>query len=191
MPTPTRRRHHTRGTCLLLHLALPLRPSLERPQAQGVIKNIIPAIASTNAIVSAMCAMEAFKVVANCSAYLNNNCMYMGGHGLYTPTFCYERSPTCVACSTARVELAVPRAETLEKVLGRMVDDPRMRFKAPSVRAEGGLRGESIYVRGALEAATRHNLALPISELVSDGTHLIVTDAALPVSTTVVITFTD
>ena len=69
---------------------------------QGVIKNIIPAIASTNAIVAAACANEAFKIVTNCAAYLDNNLMYMGGQGLYAPTFRYERNPTCVVCGAKR-----------------------------------------------------------------------------------------
>ncbi|KAG8463295.1 hypothetical protein KFE25_004806 [Diacronema lutheri] len=158
-------------------------------QTQGVMKNIIPAIASTNAIISAMCAAEAFKIVTNCSAYLNNNAMYMGGEGLYTPTFCYERNPTCVACSTARVELAVSPGETLHALIERMVDDARLRFKAPSIRAEGGLRGDTLYMRGPLEAATRANLELPMRELVRDGASLIVTDPALPVNTTVIVRF--
>jgi len=186
------------------------------------MKNIIPAIASTNAIISAMCAAEAFKIVTNCSAYLNNNamygqrdrscatpcaaratssvealcpvpcacaCRYMGGEGLYTPTFCYERNPTCVACSTARVELAVSPGETLHALIERMVDDARLRFKAPSIRAEGGLRGDTLYMRGPLEAATRANLELPMRELVRDGASLIVTDPALPVNTTVIVRF--
>ena len=58
---------------------------------QGVIKNIIPAISSTNAIVAAACANEVFKIVTNCAPYLDNNLMYMGGQGLYAPTFRYER----------------------------------------------------------------------------------------------------
>jgi hypothetical protein len=44
-------------------------------------------------------------------------------------------------------------------------------------------------MRGALEAATRPNLALPMGELVRDGTSLTVTDPALPVNTTVVVQF--
>lgn len=117
--------------------------------------------------------------------------MYMGTNGLYAPTFAYERNPSCIACSSARIELAVPRSATLEKVLGMLVEDERTRFKAPSVRSEGGLRGDTLYVRGALEATSRPNLALNMTELVRDGALLTVTDATLPSNTTVVIRFVD
>ncbi len=41
----------------------------------GVVKNIIPAIASTNAIVAATCTLEALKMITMCSTGLDNYMM--------------------------------------------------------------------------------------------------------------------
>ena len=47
---------------------------------QGVVKNIIPAIASTNAVVAAACATEVLKMATCCSAGMNNYMMYVSLH---------------------------------------------------------------------------------------------------------------
>ncbi|KAG6621424.1 putative ubiquitin activating enzyme, E1 family [Phytophthora cinnamomi] len=62
----------------------------------GVAKNIIPAVASTNAVVSAMCVSEALKAMSYCSWLMNNYHMHMGATGCYSHTFQYDRKPDCV-----------------------------------------------------------------------------------------------
>jgi len=147
---------------------------------QGVIKNIIPAIASTNAIVAGACANEVFKIVTNCAAYLNNNLMYIGGQGVHAPTFQYEKNPQCIV-SGAGVVLEVNPEATLTLVMELMADDARLRLKQPSIRLERtGPKGDTLYMRGVLESHYQGNLELPISELAPDGATLLVTDPGVP-----------
>jgi len=102
--------------------------------AQGVVKNIIPAIASTNAIVSAACVIEVLKIVSMCSTGMNNYMMYVGSGGVYTHTVAYERDPDCPICSPG-LPLYVRPAMTLQETIDAMLKDEAIgsRVSAPSV----------------------------------------------------------
>ena len=159
---------------------------------QGVLKNIIPAIASTNAIVAAACANEAFKIVTNCAPYLHNNLMYMGDAGLYAPTFAYERNASCVVCG-AGVSLRAHAGASLTALMEQMADDPRLRLKAPSlsVGAAHARRGETLYLQGPLAASYADNLDARLDELFADGATLHVTDPSVPAAIKVLVHFCD
>lgn len=65
----------------------------------GVVKNIIPAIASTNALVSASCVTECIKILSGCSKVMDNYMQYMGQTGVNSHTYKSERLDTCFVCS--------------------------------------------------------------------------------------------
>ena len=69
-------------------------------KTQGVVKNIIPAIASTNAIVAAAECCEALKYATAIALSLDNYMMYNGVTGLYTHTFDYARNEKCPVCGS-------------------------------------------------------------------------------------------
>ncbi|CAG9938226.1 unnamed protein product [Clonostachys rosea f. rosea IK726] len=76
-------------------------PGVTYSLTQGTIKNIIPAIASTNAIIAAACCNEAFKLAtsaAPCLGFENNYMMYSGNDSIYTYTFKHEQKPDCPVC---------------------------------------------------------------------------------------------
>ncbi|AOA62743.1 Rub1p activation mediating protein [Komagataella phaffii CBS 7435] len=64
----------------------------------GVVKNIIPAISSTNAIIAASCCNEALKLISNVNPILDNYMMYSGDESVFTYTFKHERKPSCPVC---------------------------------------------------------------------------------------------
>ena len=136
---------------------------------QGVVKNIIPAIPSTNAIVAAACALEVVKIVTCCSPGLDNYQMYNGTRGVYTHTVPYAREEECPVCS-AGVPLRLPAGATLQAVLDALLARFPTRLSAPSVSCGR----TNLYMRGVFEEETRPNLAKPVAELMGASSGLLV-----------------
>ena len=80
---------------------------------QGVVKNIIPAIASTNAIIAASCCNEAFKIATNTNPFLGipetaNYMMYTGDDSVYTYTFEHQKKDDCPVCGAGNIARTLP-----------------------------------------------------------------------------------
>ncbi|AEO53855.1 hypothetical protein MYCTH_2313559 [Thermothelomyces thermophilus ATCC 42464] len=155
-------------------------PGVTYSLTQGVVKNIIPAIAATNSVIAAACCNEALKIASNCAPFLgdkDNYMMYSGNDGVYTYTFRHERKEDCPVCGQLARDLAVGRAWTLRDLVDSLADRPEAQLKKPSVRAEG----KTLYMQSppSLEAQTRPNLDKTLVELgLEDGQEVGVTDAA-------------
>jgi ubiquitin-activating enzyme E1 C len=89
---------------------------------QGVVKNIIPAIASTNALIAAACANEAFKLLTNSSTILNNYMMFMGTSGVYTHTFALEKNENCIVCGNASITATLNASCTLQDLIEHLME---------------------------------------------------------------------
>merc|ERR1711988_1937785 len=90
----------------------------------GVVKRIIPAIASTNALISAALVAEALKVSTYCGPVLNNYMMYMGQTGVYAHTFVYEKKDDCLVCGGRELLLTQPGSSTLQELLDALSQHP-------------------------------------------------------------------
>eukprot|EP00771_Trimastix_marina_P000273 gnl/Trimastix_PCT/1286.p2 GENE.gnl/Trimastix_PCT/1286~~gnl/Trimastix_PCT/1286.p2 ORF type:complete len:423 (+),score=149.48 gnl/Trimastix_PCT/1286:27-1295(+) len=142
----------------------------------GVLKNIIPAVASTNAIIAASCVNEALKLVTNAAYLLDNYMQYSGTQGTYAFTFQYGRNERCVACSdSAKVrDYPIDPATTLEQFMERLAEDPLYQFKRPGITTARC----PIYLR--IMQHTHDNLRKPMRELVEHNEQVSITDPCLP-----------
>jgi len=145
---------------------------------QGVVKRIIPAIASTNAVIAAACANEAFKICTLSSQYLKNYMMYNGGEGLYTSTVNYEKNPHCLVCGTQGVPVEFNPNATLKQFIEFLIADTQ-RFDAikdPSLMRKTEDGSIKLYMTGFLAKQLAPNLAKPLKDLIEDGDTIMITD---------------
>ncbi|KAJ3271252.1 hypothetical protein HDV01_006924 [Terramyces sp. JEL0728] len=147
---------------------------------QGVVKNIIPAIASTNAIIAASCANEAYKLVTGCAGSMQNYMMYVGDAGIYTYTFALERKDECPVCGSALLQVTMDKNQTLQDLLDLLLEKNEVQLKRPSLRTSR----KSLYMQAPpqLEEMTRKNLGLELHELIESEEEINVTDMNLPIS---------
>ncbi|KAG5519158.1 hypothetical protein PMAC_002246 [Pneumocystis sp. 'macacae'] len=145
---------------------------------QGVVKNIIPAVASSNAIIAGLCCNEAFKIATMCNPYINDYMMYTGTDSIYTYAFQYQKKPDCPVCGyLAKIYQVSPRI-TLNELIKELIKSSNLHLTRPSLRT--GLK--SLYLQAPLhlEEITRSNLSKSLEELVDDGEDVLITDPDLP-----------
>ncbi|KAK0503389.1 hypothetical protein EDD18DRAFT_1137669 [Armillaria luteobubalina] len=154
---------------------------------QGVVKNIIPAIASTNAIIAAACCNEAFKIATSSAAFLNNYFMLIGTEGVYSYTFEHEKRNDCPVCGGESLEMPIGPEVTVEELIDMLTEKQDIQIKKPSL-SSGPIQ---IYLQAPpqLEASTRPNLQKRVSELLPTGGEVTVTASTLPFSLSLNITY--
>ncbi|KAI3871545.1 hypothetical protein MKW92_008667 [Papaver armeniacum] len=137
-------------------------PGVTYSLTQGVVKNIIPAIASTNAIISAACALEALKLATGCSKTLSNYLTYNGLEGLHTKVTEFFKDKDCLVCGPG-VLLELDTSITLQKFIELVEEHPKLLLAKASVTH----RGKNLYMQAppVLEEMTRSNLNLPLYDL--------------------------
>ncbi|KAF8911994.1 hypothetical protein CPB84DRAFT_1841706 [Gymnopilus junonius] len=123
---------------------------------QGVVKNIIPAIASTNAIIAAACCNEAFKIAL------------------------HEKRDDCPVCGGEALEITISPEMTVEELIDMLVEKQDIQIKKPSLSTPT----KQIYLQAPpqLEQSTRPNLEKKVSELVPPNGEVTVTATTLPFS---------
>ena len=150
-------------------------------EAKGIVGNIIPAIASTNAVIAAIQAAEAVKIATEVLPNLDNYLMYNGGEGVYTSVFEFGRDPGCVACGAPSVRLRAPSTETVAEFIERLGDHPQYQLKAPAIKTAAG---KSVWIpAAALRAVLTPNLSRPLVDFAdaeSATVSLLITDPSLP-----------
>ncbi|KAL7422968.1 NEDD8 activating enzyme [Cryptotrichosporon argae] len=151
---------------------------------QGVVKNIIPAIASTNAIIAASCCNEALKIATACAPFLDNYMMYTGNDSVYAYTFEHEKREDCPVCGDNSITAEIKPDWTVGHLLEWLEGRQDLQIKRPSLAYESG---KPLFFQAppALYDATKANLDKPVGELVRAGESIIVTDPGLPFSLTV------
>ncbi|XP_066913561.1 NEDD8-activating enzyme E1 catalytic subunit-like [Clytia hemisphaerica] len=148
---------------------------------QGVIKNIIPAVASTNAVIAAMCVTEVFKAITCCYKTMENYTVFNDSQGVYTYTFEAEKKEDCPVCSRKPIERKVEFTSTLGEVIEQLKNE--FELKNPGVTTLFGDKTKTLYVPNipSLEASTRPNLSKTLTDLgFQPGQALNITDSALP-----------
>lgn len=159
---------------------------------QGVVKRIIPAVSSTNAVIAAICANEVFKIAYSCYANLKTYVLFNDTAGIYTDVLEPERLADCMACSIKPKLLRFSPKATLGELLDHLKDSPQYQMSNPGATTITHDGKKTLYLPGlkSLEDQTRPNLDKTLKELgFVDGQEMLVTDKTSPTGFTFKIRF--
>jgi NEDD8-activating enzyme E1 len=125
----------------------------------GVTKNIIPAVASTNALISAACVNECLKVLTGCNKRMNDYMMCLGQTRCTVTTFPYARKDDCLVCSNSSKTFEVKKDTVLADFVATLKEE--LQIEKPTIEgSKGFLVGTGAFAKGA-----EHKLKMTIGQL--------------------------
>eukprot|EP00831_Metopus_contortus_P008653 TRINITY_DN1331_c0_g1_i9.p1 TRINITY_DN1331_c0_g1~~TRINITY_DN1331_c0_g1_i9.p1 ORF type:complete len:356 (+),score=68.08 TRINITY_DN1331_c0_g1_i9:92-1159(+) len=147
----------------------------------GVIKNIIPAVATTNAIIAASCVNEAVKLGTFLSPHMDNEMLYIGQTGVYGYTYQYQRLEDCIVCQNKAMPITMSESQKLSDLISKLKSPP-ISLKNPSLRSNSA----SLYMTAprSLEEELRPRLDMTFKmlkeeKLIEEKDSISVTDPIL------------
>ncbi|XP_046384546.1 NEDD8-activating enzyme E1 catalytic subunit-like [Ischnura elegans] len=148
---------------------------------EGVLKNVIPAVASTNSVIGAACATEVFKIITHSILPMRNHLYFNNMDGVYAQCHELEREEECSSCANVPYIIEEDLCCTLENLINTL----RYKFKVknPCVRAFIKEELKMLYMPSipAIEKRTRGNLNKSLREMgFEDATELIIADSSMP-----------
>lgn len=163
---------------------------------QGVLKNIIPAVASTNAVVAASCVSEVFKIATSCYECYNNFLLFNDVDGIFTYVFEAEKKENCITCSNVPrpVEFADAGSVTLQDLIDYLCNSPAFQLKEPGITANINGQHKTLFMSSVKSIAerTRSNLKMSLAELkIENGQELSVADQTNPSTISIKIKYTN
>ncbi|GMT18947.1 hypothetical protein PFISCL1PPCAC_10244, partial [Pristionchus fissidentatus] len=152
---------------------------------QGVLKRIIPAVASTNAVIAAACTIEALKCASNISKPIDNYAMFTDVEGIFMTVLQMERNPECIACSGVKVSISCSIGATFGSLFDTLVD--RYQLKNPSIRTAAEVLYMMSDLMPEMKEKSEANLEKKLSDVIVDGDELFVVDSALTRSISIIV----
>ncbi|KAG1671604.1 NEDD8-activating enzyme E1 catalytic subunit [Nymphon striatum] len=152
---------------------------------QGVVKHIIPAVASTNAVIAAACTNEVFKITTSCYDPLSNYMVFNDTDSLYTYNFEAEKNDKCLTCSQVPQTLTFKESSKLREIIDFLVQNAKYQMKSPGVTTTIDNKNKTLYMQSieSIEKRTRANLSKTIRELgLVNGQEIVVADITTPTS---------
>lgn len=152
---------------------------IDMSKTLGVIKNIIPAIASTNALIAAAAVNEALKIATSAAGMLDNYMLYNAEEGSHVTVQSFAKNPSCEVCGNPPRELKVDPLSTLGALKETLMATPQFALQNPRLLIEDRV----LFMKAGMEqlrALYNSNLEKSIGELLQEGDMLTVSDDALP-----------
>ena len=150
---------------------------------QGVVKRIIAAVASTNAVIAAVCTMEVFKVATSCANPLQNYMVFNDSDSIYTYAYEAEKNENCMACSRRTLPIRFKSKDTLQEAIDTLVNGASYQMKNPGMTTMIDGKNKTLYMPNvpSIERATRPNLKKTLAELgLVEGSEIVVADVTSP-----------